>query len=275
MKKYININILVAIIACVVIGVIMNNLYPLYRFHTFSGAVRYDYTVANTDINNTFTISDLVLYQDQNSSSYSSAQLAIIDQGSFEAGTTYTLKLEFLDGSSLELGAFDYEEDQSTYQSTGNSEAEALPANPTGVQAAIYQDETVIARISLVLDQATKLVADNRVMRMENVTLTSRYLRLGFLATSLDLSDYDTVVLEYRYLIADDLNPNDNNSYQVFSRVEKTPDEIMAGTTYGIFYFDQTDDFIVDRPLSVAVILQQGDDNQVTKLDFMEVSQSE
>ncbi len=275
MKKYININILLAIISCAVIALIMNSLFPLYRFHTFSGAIRYDYTVENTDINNSFTISDLNIYQDQNTSSFSVSVLKIIDASGFEEGSTYSLQLGFNDGSAVEISEFVYSTARQTYYFSPSSDGFDLPESLTSVDAEIFSGEEMIASIELQMSPSKRLIADNKVMRMENVSLTSDFLRLGFLATSLDVSDYDSIVLEYRYLIDDEMDRDDNNSYMVFRRIEGTPDEILANKTYGLYRFTSDEAVIAKRPLSVAVILKQGESRQVVKLDFREVSQSE
>lgn len=275
MKKYININILLAIISCAVIALIMNSLFPLYRFHTFSGAIRYDYTVENTDINNSFTISDLNIYQDQNTSGFSVSVLKIIDASAFEDGSTYSLQLGFGDESSVEISEFVYSSARQTYYFSPSSAEVNLPESVDSVEAEIMSGAEMIAAIDLQLSPSKRLIADNKVMRMENVTLTSEFLRLGFLATSLDVSNYDSIVLEYRYLIDDELDRDDNNSYTVFRRIEGTPDEILANKTYGLYRFTSDEAVIATRPLSVAVILKQGDNRQVIKLDFREVTQSE
>ncbi len=268
MKKILNINIIMALAALGVIGYFMVMYFPLYQFHTLSKQVRYDMELEGGDFNNAFILDGLSLYLDDDNQELHGGELTILGAGSFVDGMEYKLEVNLNDDVVICDYQFDYEPSKQEYQ-IGIIDDAALPQNVDKATATIYGDfDQVVAKVELGLAKARLLDGYNRNMRMENVTLTSGHIRLGQLITMLDLSGYDSIALEYRYLISDDLDKDDNNSYKVFEKIEGTPEEILDSTGYGTYDFSTDQKLIASRPLSVAVIMKKGDETNVVKIDL-------
>lgn len=268
MKKYMNINIMLALTTVLIVAYMMGLFFPLYQFHTFNKQVRYDFELANSAFANVFALSDLDLYQDEHQTTYQGGLLQVLVKNNFTDQKNYKLVITINNDVVLGDCSFTYTSQQREYEIELLKDV-VLPFDINRADAVIYDEfDQQVAKIDLSIVAAKKLKGYNKVMRMENVTLGNDHLRLGQLVTTLDLSQYDTIALEYRYLIADDLDVKDNNSYAVFEKIEGTPDEILSGTTYGIYYFNDDKQQLSTRPLSVAIILKKGDLSEVIKIDL-------
>lgn len=268
MKKILNINIIMALATVAVIGYIMSLFYPLYQFHTFNKQVRYDIELYNGDFNAIFTLADLNIYRDGDGGSIQGGKLTVLAGDNFTDQKNYTLEIRLDDRVAICDYTFTYSDGEHEYPIEMLEDATLLPSVGRVVATVYDESNQAVASEVLTMTPARLINGYNKTMRLEKVTLSPRYMRLGQLVTTLDLSGYDSIALEYRYLTSDDLDPADNNSYTVFEKIEGTPEQMLAGTDYGIYRFTNAQRDIPLRPLSVAVVMKSGDTSTVVKIDL-------
>lgn len=268
MKKILNINIIMALATVAIIGYIMSLFYPLYQFHTFNKQVRYDIELYNGDFNDIFALADLNIYRDGGSGSVQGGELTVLSGDNFTDQKSYTLEVKLNDQVTICDYTFSYLAGTHKYP-IELLEDVTLPPTVSSAVATVYDESNqAVSSEVLSMTPARLITGYNKTMRLENVTLSPQYIRLGQLTTTLDLSNYDSIALEYRYLTSDDLDPDDNNSYTVFEKIEGTPEQMLGETGYGIYRFTSAQRDVPLRPLSVAVVMKSGDTSTVVKINL-------
>lgn len=276
-KKY-RVQLILSIVFALIVSGSLFFMYSTFSFHTYDQVVYYDYMLSTS--NDKISLENYEVYKDEKLSTLGGGTLVIKDSNILNVSDTLkiTVKGKAENGKSVE-GMY-------LVSSNGQTNSFSLPYNATQIKDKKEQREiTSIKEASIkitnlqdavILEEQLEVLplqsvsGSNKEYRIENAYIGEKFMRLGKLAVNSDIQkEYPNISLEYRYV-----KDKKKEDYVVFKKVSETTKTYLEKKESEVFYLEDEEESLLDKELSVVVILSNSEDQYAFSIDLSKAGET-
>lgn len=261
------------IISILFVAIVISSLYfmyPIFSFHTYDEVVYYDYLLTVNDDH--VALENFEIYKNESISSLGGGMLYIEDETLWHGENELKVRIQGIDqeGRTIENQyvlsknqkeySLAYATKEFTKKDKENKITNIVDAKITMQTMA---DKEVYSSKLAVMPMHT-LSGSNKEYRIENAYVSEFVMRLGKLSVNSEIEKkYPNISLEYRYV-----KDKTKDEYVVFKKVIGQTKEYLKLNTSDVYYQDKKDGSLLDKDLSVVVILSNDKDEYVFSIDL-------
>lgn len=247
-------------------------LYDVFRFHTYGEVVHYDNLL--TLDNEQISLENFEVYKDENEVKVGGGTLTFKNSDIIPEGTVIKVLVEVSNTNKNNQIIYEivYLKGQSSYQlEYQDIKIKDSLNNIENAKIVINYGEQEIKDNLNILD-LNRVNGSNKIYRIDNAYLGSSFMRLGYISTNdiTIIDKYPSINLEYRYLEEVD----GKEEYVVFKKIEAKTKEYFNNPQNYIYYHNKEDSSLLDKQLSVVIILENDQDNYIFSIDLTEVGET-
>lgn len=272
MKKKYKQQLSIAVIFLVIVIISLFSMHSLYSFHTYDDIVYYDYLL-DEDTKN-MKVENFEIFKDENISSIGGGTLTIENKEIFSEGTSLKVSIIASDDKQQSITtdySIVYSASQSNYlletkkKNYTKKDIESKMTNITKAKIIFYDLQGKnLYEDALQIHPLVKATGENKEYRMENTYVNEYFMRLGKLAVNSKIEKkYPNLSLEYRYA-----KNKDKEEYVVFKKITMDTSEYLKTQDTSVYYHDRKDGSLLDKQLSVVVILNNEKEEYVFSIDL-------
>lgn len=268
-KKYKEQLIISVLFASIVIASLFF-MYPIFSFHTYDEVVYYDYLLTVDD--KQVVLENFEIYKNESISSLGGGTLYIEDETLWHGENELKVKIQGFDKERRTVEnqyvitkdnkeySLVYATKEFTKKDKENKITNIVDAKitiQTMADVEVYSSKLAVTPMHL-------LIGSNKEYRIENAYISDYVMRVGKLSVNSEIEKkYPSISLEYRYV-----KDKKKDEYVVFKKIIGQTKEYLKSNTSDMFYQDKKDGSLIDKDLSVVVILSNDKDEYVFSIDL-------
>lgn len=268
-KKYKEQLIISVLFASIVIASLFF-MYPIFSFHTYDEVVYYDYLLTVDD--KQVVLENFEIYKNESISSLGGGTLYIEDETLWHGENELKVKIQGFDKERRTVEnqyvitkdnkeySLVYATKEFTKKDKENKITNIVDAKitiQTMADVEVYSSKLAVTPMHL-------LIGSNKEYRIENAYISDYVMHVGKLSVNSEIEKkYPSISLEYRYV-----KDKKKDEYVVFKKIIGQTKEYLKSNTSDMFYQDKKDGSLIDKDLSVVVILSNDKDEYVFSIDL-------
>ncbi|WP_249030039.1 hypothetical protein [Tannockella kyphosi] len=224
--------------------------YPIFEFHTYNEVVYEEYIISLED--DQFSIQNFEYFANEEIQQIGGGTITIYDDAWLqyenfivtlydEEEVIYCENIEIIDE------VYEY-----VLNSFGYIDQEHTTLGELKVSIELEDEKSYYLDVTKVM--LTEITANTKEYRLESIYIDHGFMRLGKLNFVSDISEYDTISLEYRYVFEDD--------YVVFYKVLETIEDYEEIVFDPVYYSSDIDGDLLEKQMSVVVILSNSNSEE-------------